>query len=242
MTPILEARGLTRRFGRRVVLDNVSVEVKAGEVVGLLGPNGAGKTTCFDILAGILRPNDGQVWLKGQEVTHLPLHRRARAGLGYLPQDPSIFRGMTVEANLLTVLEARGLNRLEQEKRTGHWLEELELFDLRRQRADRLSGGERRRLEIARALSLEPTVLLLDEPFSGVDPRGVGELKQWLRRFARQGIGVLLTDHNAQACFHICDRTTLLFDGRVFAEGSPSELVDDPAVRLHYLGSDFRLG
>ena len=225
--------------GRRVV-DGVSYEVHPGEVVGLLGPNGAGKTTSFRVTVGLTRPDAGQVWIRGEECSRLPMFRRARLGMGYLPQEPSIFRGLGVRKNLLAVLEALPLSRNEREERAGELMEELHIAHLAGHVAETLSGGERRRLEIARALATKPGLLLLDEPFAGVDPIAVEEIQGLVAKLCKRGIGILITDHNVRETLQITDRAYIIHQGRILREGTAQELVDDPRVREVYLGHSFQ--
>jgi lipopolysaccharide export system ATP-binding protein len=237
----LEARGLVKQYGRRRVVDGVSLDVGRGEVVGLLGPNGAGKTTIFYMLVGLVRPNGGGVWVGEQEVTSLPMYRRARLGVSYLPQEASVFRRLSVEDNLLGVLELRNVARPEATARTAEMLEEFGLVRVRSQRADTLSGGERRRLEIARALVTRPSFLLLDEPFAGIDPITVLDIQRLIRQLRDGGYGVLITDHNVRDTLKITDRASIIKDGKVFASGDPAVLAMDPLVRQVYLGEEFQL-
>jgi lipopolysaccharide export system ATP-binding protein len=223
------------------VVDGVSLDVGRGEVVGLLGPNGAGKTTIFYMLVGLVRPNGGGVWVGEQEVTELPMYRRARLGVSYLPQEASVFRRLSVEDNLLGVLELRGVARPEATARAAAMLEEFGLARVRNQRADTLSGGERRRLEIARALVTRPSFLLLDEPFAGIDPITVLDIQRLIRQLRDGGYGVLITDHNVRDTLKITDRASIIKDGKVFASGDPAVLAMDPLVRRVYLGEEFQL-
>ena len=239
--PRLEARDLIKQYGRRRVVDGVSLDVGPGEVVGLLGPNGAGKTTIFYMLVGLVRPNGGGVWVGDREVTDLPMYRRARLGVSYLPQEASVFRRLTVEDNLLGVLELRGVARPEATTRAAEMLEEFGLARLRGQRADTLSGGERRRLEIARALVNRPSFLLLDEPFAGIDPITVLDIQRLIRHLRDEGYGILITDHNVRDTLKITDRASIIKDGKVFATGDPAVLATDPLVRQVYLGEEFQL-
>ncbi len=235
----LTARGLNKRWGQRQVLKNVSIEIQRGEAVGLLGPNGAGKTTCFYILCGLARPNDGQVLLDGTNITNLPLYRRARLGVGYLPQEPSSFRGMTVEGNLLAAIQ------LVEKKRSLHrdlvqgLLEDFGLNKIRNNTAQSLSGGERRRMEIARALAARPSFLLLDEPLAGIDPVAVGEIRNLIKQLTELGVGVLITDHNVRDTLEVVDRAYILHDGGVMMEGTPEEVIRHDDVRRVYLGDSF---
>ncbi|MBP1621089.1 MAG: lptB [Acidobacteria bacterium] len=239
--PRLEARDLIKQYGRRRVVDGVSLDVGPGEVVGLLGPNGAGKTTIFYMLVGLVRPNGGGVWVGDREVTDLPMYRRARLGVSYLPQEASVFRRLTVEDNLHGVLELRGVERPEATARVAAMLEEFGLTRVRGQRADTLSGGERRRLEIARALVNRPSFLLLDEPFAGIDPITVLDIQRLIRHLRDEGYGILITDHNVRDTLKITDRASIIKDGKVFASGDPAELATDPLVRQVYLGEEFQL-
>ncbi len=239
---MLEARALTKRYGQRTALDKASLIVQAGEVVGLLGANGAGKTTCFYLIVGLLAADSGQLSLDGRDLTPLAMHQRARLGLGYLPQEPSVFRRMSVADNLLAVLELRSdLNCKQQAQRCDALLDELRIDHLRAQQAVSLSGGERRRLEIARALALQPRFMLLDEPFAGVDPIAVGDIQRIIQQLRAQGIGVLITDHKVRETLASCDRAYIINAGRIIAEGDPGDIVADDAVREAYLGQDFRL-
>jgi lipopolysaccharide export system ATP-binding protein len=233
---LLEVEGLVKTYGTRRVVDGVSFEVDAAEIVGLLGPNGAGKTTSFRSTIGMITPDAGRVWFDGDDVTRLPMYQRARLGMGYLSQEPSIFRNMTVEQNVLAVLEMRGFGRAERLRRCGELLDELGIARLAKQRADTLSGGERRRLEISRTLAIEPTLILLDEPFSGIDPKVVGELQHLLEQLRERGIGILITDHAWRETLGTADRAYVIAEGRVLRHGPPDELKNDPEVRRQYLG------
>jgi len=238
----LQARGLTKSYRRRKVVDQVSLEVAAGEVVGLLGPNGAGKTTCFYMLVGLIASDAGEISLEGQPIGHLPIHRRAKMGLSYLPQENSVFRQLTVEENILAVLQLNAsVQRKAQEQQLEHLLGELQIEHLRRQPAIALSGGERRRVEIARALATSPRFVLLDEPFAGVDPIAVIEIQRIVSFLRGRGIGVLITDHNVRETLGICDRAYILNDGKVLADGRPSELIANEQVRKVYLGENFKM-
>jgi len=239
--PRLEARELIKQYGRRRVVDGVTLDVGPGEVVGLLGPNGAGKTTIFYMLVGLVRPDGGGVWVGDREVTDLPMYRRARLGVSYLPQEASVFRRLTVEENLFGVLELLGVPFAEADARVAELLEEFGLQHLRHQRADTLSGGERRRVEIARALVTEPRFLLLDEPFAGIDPLTVIDIQKLIRHLRTRGLGVLITDHNVRDTLKITDRASIIKDGKVFAKGDPESLADDALVRQVYLGEEFQL-
>ena len=237
----LVADQLGKQYRRRMVLRNVSVRLSRGEVVGLLGPNGAGKTTCFYSIMGLIQPDYGTVTLDGQDITLLPVYRRARLGLGYLPQEASIFRGLTVEQNIRSVLEVTGNARDEREAMLEDLLSEFSLTHLRRASAMALSGGERRRVEIARALASRPHFMLLDEPLAGIDPIAVGEIRDLVRHLSDRGIGVLITDHNVRETLDIVDRAYILHDGFVLMEGEPAEVVAHKDVRRVYLGERFSL-
>src|SRR5689334_10312221 len=245
--PILEVRGLVKYYGRRKVVDGVNFEVEAGEVVGLLGPNGAGKTTSFRMTTGQITPNGGQVLFNGQDVTLLPMFRRARLGMGYLSQETSVFRKLTVEQNILAILEAlpscrslgRPPNRAERWDRTDLVLQKFGLTRLRKNNAGRLSGGEKRRLEIARCLVCEPLLILLDEPFTGIDPKTIADIQEIVRDLRNQGIGILLTDHNVREALKITDRSYLIKDGKVRTHGTPQEIIHDPIAISEYLGNSF---
>ncbi|MCS6926557.1 MAG: LPS export ABC transporter ATP-binding protein [Candidatus Binatia bacterium] len=238
---VLRGEGLCKAYGKRPVLRNVTVEVKGGEIVGLLGPNGAGKTTTFSILVGIIRPDKGTVKYNDTDLTHMPMYQRARKGVTYLPQEPSVFRKLTVAENILAVLETLPLSAAERRERLTHLLAELHISHLAGQRADSLSGGERRRLEITRALVMSPAFMLLDEPFAGIDPLSVVDIQDILLQLRDRGIGILVTDHNVRETLTICDRAYILSDGSVFEEGTPSELTASDRARQVYLGERFRL-
>ncbi len=238
---VLTAEGLRKSYGHREVVSGISLSVSGGEIVGLLGPNGAGKTTTFKMLTGMIRPGAGRIALKGADITQVPMYLRARQGMGYLSQEPSIFRRLTVEGNLLAILETMDLARVEQKRRADALLERLGLGKLRKSLGDTLSGGERRRLEIARALLRTPAVLLLDEPFSGVDPKAVSEIRQHLHELSGEGIGILLTDHNVREALAITHRAYLIDQGSILAEGTPQDLVRNSLARQRYFGEDFKL-
>jgi lipopolysaccharide export system ATP-binding protein len=238
---ILRVEGLVKRYGGRCVVDGVGLEVAPKEIVGLLGHNGAGKTTIFYMVVGLVRPDAGEVWIGSRRVTDEPVDVRVRAGLGYLAQEPSVFRRLTVEENLLVVLEQCGLPLDVRRQRTDRLLEEFGLEAVRRQPAWTLSGGERRRVEIARALSLEPTFLLLDEPFTGIDPRSVQELQRTVRYLRERGLGLVITDHNVRDTLEITDRVEIIHEGRILLRGQPNELLTNPEARRLYLGEGFRL-
>ena len=240
--PLLEVEDLVKAFRRRRVVDGVSLEVREGEIVGLLGPNGAGKTTSFRMIVGLFPPDEGCVRLQGIDCARMPMHRRARLGMGYLPQEPSIFRQLNVKDNLLCVLESMPYTRKERLRRADELLDELELGRLARSRAETLSGGERRRLEISRALATEPTLLLLDEPFAGVDPIAVDEIQDIVARLRAKGLSVLITDHNVRETLESTDRAYIIHEGRILREGTAEELIADPVVREVYLGRSFDVG
>ncbi len=239
----LAAEGLVKRYRGRRVVDGVSVAVNAGEIVGLLGPNGAGKTTTFYMIVGLIRPDAGRISCDDEDLTPLPIHNRARRGVGYLPQETSVFRRLTVADNIRAVLELRPepAGERRRETRVAELLDELHIAHLARTPAVALSGGERRRTEIARALATDPRFMLLDEPFAGVDPLSVADIQNIVLHLRRRGIGVLITDHNVRETFGICDRAYILNEGRVIAAGAPAELVHDPEVRRVYLGESFRV-
>jgi lipopolysaccharide export system ATP-binding protein len=238
---LLRARALTKTYRRRTVVDGVGLDVEAGEIVGLLGPNGAGKTTIFKMAMGMVRPDGGTVELDGREVTRLPMYRRARLGMGYLAQEPSVFRRLTVEQNLAIVAETLPIAKAERKARIDELLDAMDLSRLRGRGAAALSGGERRRLEIARSLLTRPRLFLLDEPFSGVDPIAVADVQEIVRGLRARGIGVLLTDHNVRETLAITDRSYIIFEGRILREGRSGDLVDDPVVRKVYLGEKFQM-
>ncbi|MBI4611354.1 MAG: LPS export ABC transporter ATP-binding protein [Candidatus Rokubacteria bacterium] len=237
----LVAQGLSKWFRGRRVVNNVGLDIQRGEIVGLLGPNGAGKTTSFHMIVGHLRPDAGRIFLEGQQVTHLPMYKRCRLGLGYLPQESSVFRKLTVEENLLAILETLELSRSERMTRLGELLEELDLTRLARVPAFTLSGGERRRLEITRALVTSPRYLLLDEPFTGIDPIAIGDIQAIVGSLRDRGIGILITDHNVRETLAITDRAYILYDGKVLVSGTARELARDPKAREVYLGEKFSL-
>ena len=238
----LAARGLVKRYGKRLVVADVSLQVRTGEVVGLLGPNGAGKTTAFYLITGLLPADAGQIQLGDEDVTYLPMHARARLGIGYLPQEASVFRKLTVEDNILAILETRrDLHRKAREAELNQLLEELHITHIRDSLGISLSGGERRRVEIARALAANPRFILLDEPFAGVDPISVIDIRTIVQHLQARNIGVLITDHNVRETLGICSRAYILNNGSVIAEGSPESILADKTVRQVYLGTDFRL-
>jgi len=239
---VLAARNLAKRYNSRAVVNDVSLSIRSGEVVGLLGPNGAGKTTSFYMITGLVASDGGAVHLDTRDLTRYPMHARARLGLGYLPQEPSVFRRLTVEENILAILEVQpDLEPAEQRKRLEELLEDLHVGHLRRNRGDSLSGGERRRVEIARALASEPKFMLLDEPFAGVDPISIIDIKRIISYLSERSIGVLITDHNVRETLDICDRAYIVSEGSIIAEGRPEAILSDKRVREVYLGHDFKL-
>lgn len=237
----LKCEDLTKTFHRRKVVDGVSLEAWGGEVVGLLGPNGAGKTTIFYMIVGLYRPNGGKIFLNGEELTGLPMYVRARKGIGYLPQEPSVFRKLTVEENLMAILETLSLSKEERKTRLEQLLNELGLSSLRRQKAFSLSGGERRRVEITRALVLSPMFILLDEPFAGIDPIAVADIQGIIRQLKSKGIGIIITDHNVRETLGVCDRAYIINEGRLLESGRPEEIAQSPKARKIYLGERFKL-
>jgi lipopolysaccharide export system ATP-binding protein len=237
----LDVRSIAKAYDRRAVLHDVSLSVHRGEVVGLLGPNGAGKTTCFYSVMGLVKPDAGRIFLDGQDITDLPMYRRAILGLGYLPQETSIFRGLTVEQNILAVLEVSEHDREVRAGRLEQLLEEFGLAGLRDSAAMALSGGERRRCEIARALAANPSIMLLDEPFAGIDPISISDIRELVRELKQRDIGVLITDHNVRETLDIVDRACIIYDGQVLFQGTPEALVADSEVRRLYLGESFAL-
>ena len=240
-TSCLQARHLAKTYGKRQVVKDVSLTVKSGEVVGLLGPNGAGKTTCFYSVMGLVKPDAGRILLDGQDITRLPMYRRAILGLGYLPQETSIFRGLTVEQNIMAVLEMVEPDPQVRRERLDTLLAEFHIERLRSAPAMALSGGERRRCEIARALAAAPSIMLLDEPFAGIDPISIADIRDLVKDLKRRDIGVLITDHNVRETLDIVDRACIIYDGRVLFSGSPEALVADENVRRLYLGEGFAL-
>ena len=239
---VLEARRLRKEYRTRLAVENVSLRVESGEIVGLLGPNGAGKTTCFYMIVGLLKAEDGTISLDGQDLSASPMHLRARAGIGYLPQEASVFRKLSAEDNLRAILELRrDLGRKAQARLLEQLLDEFNLHAVRKSLGERLSGGERRRVEIARALASNPRFMLLDEPFAGVDPISVGDIKQEMRDLAARDIGVLVTDHNVRDTLDICDRAYIVNEGHIIAEGNAEAILANDTVRNVYLGESFRL-
>ncbi|MBL8002746.1 MAG: LPS export ABC transporter ATP-binding protein [Flavobacteriales bacterium] len=238
---MLRATELFKRYKRRTVVNGVSVEVKQGEIVGLLGPNGAGKTTTFYMIVGLIKPNEGRILLDDQDITTMAMYRRAKLGIGYLPQEASVFRKLSVEDNIRAILEMTGKTKAEQAAKLEELLDEFSLQHVRKNMGDVLSGGERRRTEIARALATEPKFILLDEPFAGVDPIAVEDIQGIVSQLKRRNIGVLITDHNVQETLSITDRAYLLFEGRILKQGTAEELAADEQVRKVYLGKNFEL-
>jgi len=238
---LLEIRGLSKSYDGREVVKGVDIEVKRGEIVGLLGPNGAGKTTTFYMIVGIISPNEGRIIFDNNDLTTLPIHERARFGIGYLSQEPSIFRKLSVEENILAILETLPLSRAERKSRLKNLLEELNISHLAKNKAYTLSGGERRRLEITRALVTNPSFILLDEPFSGIDPIVVNEAQEIIKELKERGLGILLTDHNVRETLSITDRAYLIAEGKILISGSASDLINNPQARQIYLGEKFRM-
>ncbi|MGH9242144.1 MAG: LPS export ABC transporter ATP-binding protein [Vicinamibacterales bacterium] len=241
MSSTLSTHDLTKSYSGRTVVRGVSIEVASGEIVGLLGPNGAGKTTTFYMTVGLTSPDAGRVVLDGEDLTSAPMYARARKGIGYLPQEPSIFRGLTVEQNILAILETQKLSRAERKARAAELMAELNLTPLAKSPAHTLSGGERRRAEITRALVISPRFILLDEPFAGIDPIAVGDIQKMIFHLKERGIGVLVTDHNVRETLRITDRAYIVHDGAIFRSGTPASLAADEDVRRIYLGHEFRL-
>jgi lipopolysaccharide export system ATP-binding protein len=237
----LAVEGLSKRYRRREVVKGVSLDIGPGEVVGLLGPNGAGKTTIFYMIVGLVAPDEGRVTLNGQDVTRLPMHRRARMGLGYLPQEPSVFRKLTVRENILAFLEETPLSEGEREERLTRLMQEMRISGVSESAGLALSGGERRRVEIARALVMSPSYLLLDEPFAGIDPISVADLQQIILGLKGSGIGVIITDHNVRDTLKVCDRAYIISDGEILLSGNPEEIAASARVREIYLGDEFTL-
>jgi len=238
---LLEIKGLTKSYDGREVVKGVDFLVKRGEIIGLLGPNGAGKTTTFYMIVGIIPPNSGKIIFDNNDITTLPIHERARYGIGYLAQEPSVFRKLTVEENIMSILETLPVNKAERKRRLKVLLEELNISSLAKNKAYTLSGGERRRLEITRALVTNPSFILLDEPFSGIDPIVVNEAQEIIKELKARGIGILLTDHNVRETLSITDRAYLIAEGKILISGTASELIDNPKARQIYLGEKFRM-
>lgn len=237
----LITKGLEKKYGKRTVVKGVSLSVNQGEIIGLLGPNGAGKTTSFYMVVGIIKPNIGQIFVDDLEITKSPMHQRARLGIGYLAQEDSIFRKLSVEDNILSILQFTDRNKKEQKARLDELIDEFRLNHVRKNRGDLLSGGERRRTEIARCLASDPKFILLDEPFAGVDPIAVEDIQTIVASLKKKNIGILITDHDVQATLAITDRTYLMYEGGILKEGTPEELAADPMVRKVYLGKNFKL-
>jgi len=238
---LLETRHITKAYKGRVVVDKVSIHINRGEIVGLLGPNGAGKTTTFYMVMGVVHPEEGKIFFKGEDITALPMYQRARFGIGYLSQEPSIFRKLTVEENIMAILETLDISKDERAKRLKHLLAELDITYLAKNKAYTLSGGERRRLEITRALVTNPSLILLDEPFSGVDPIAVLEVQKILQKLKAQGLSILLTDHNVRETLAVTDRSYIINEGKILISGNPHELVSNKRAREVYLGEKFVL-
>ncbi len=238
---LLETKGLVKKYGSRRVVNSVEINVKRGEVVGLLGPNGAGKTTTFYMVTGIISPDEGRIIFDRQDITNMPMHMRARCGIGYLSQDPSIFRKLTVEENILAVLETLGFSPRERKRRCDELLDELKTTHLRKSMAYTLSGGEKRRVEITRALVTNPLFILLDEPFSGIDPIAVAECQEIIKELKGKGLGILLTDHNVRETLTITDRSYLMADGKILISGTKDDLISNPKARELYLGEKFTM-
>jgi len=238
---ILKSQNLIKKYGRRTVVKGVSLEVNQGEIVGLLGPNGAGKTTTFYMTVGFIQPNEGNVFLDDENITDLPMYKRAQKGIGYLPQEPSVFRKLSVEHNIKAVLEMTKLSKAEQKDKLENLIEEFSLEKVRKSRGDTLSGGERRRTEIARALATSPKFILLDEPFAGIDPIAVEDIQYIVAKLKMKNIGILITDHNVQETLSITDRAYLMFEGNILKAGTAEELAADEMVRKVYLGQSFEL-
>lgn len=239
--PLLHTQGLVKSFKKRTVVRGVAIELQAGEIVGLLGPNGAGKTTTFGMVVGLLRPDAGKIFFQGQDITRLPMYKRARAGMAYLSQEASVFRQLTVRQNLMAILQYQRMSGSERRQRTDTLLEEMNIAHLAGSPAYTLSGGERRRTEIARALVTAPKVFLLDEPFAGIDPIAIADLQETVAALKRKGIGVLITDHNVRDTLEITDRAYIINEGSVIAAGSPKEIAENPLARKIYLGEKFRM-
>jgi lipopolysaccharide export system ATP-binding protein len=238
---VIHTKDLIKSYRNRMVVNHVSVDVKQGEIVGLLGPNGAGKTTTFYMVVGLIKPDEGRVFLNEQDITRLPMYKRAQMGIGYLPQEASVFRKLSVEDNIKAVLEMTKLSRKDQKEKLESLIEEFGLHHVRKNNGDSLSGGERRRTEIARALAVDPKFILLDEPFAGVDPIAVEDIQTVVAKLKHRNIGILITDHNVNETLSICDRAYLLIEGKIFKHGTAEELAEDEHVRRMYLGTNFEL-
>lgn len=241
LSSVISTHDLVKRYNSRTVVNHVSIEVKQGEIVGLLGPNGAGKTTTFYQVVGLIKPDEGNVFLNEENITKQPMYKRARMGIGYLPQEASVFRKLSVENNIIAVLEMAGLSRAEQREKLETLLDEFRLHHVRKSNGDLLSGGERRRTEIARALAVDPKFILLDEPFAGIDPIAVEDIQSIVAKLKYKNIGILITDHNVTETLSICDRAYLLIEGKIFKAGTAEELAQDEQVRKLYLGRNFEL-
>ncbi|HLO80176.1 MAG TPA: LPS export ABC transporter ATP-binding protein [Chitinophagaceae bacterium] len=241
MDLVIHTKDLVKQYRNRVVVNHVSIDVKQGEIVGLLGPNGAGKTTTFYMVVGLIQPDEGEVYLNDTQITGLPMYKRAQMGIGYLPQEASVFRKLSVEDNIMSVLEMTKLTKAERRAKTEDLLNEFRLTHVRKNNGDSLSGGERRRTEIARALAVNPSFILLDEPFAGVDPIAVEDIQTVVARLKYKNIGILITDHNVNETLSICDRAYLLIEGKIFKHGTAEELAEDEDVRRLYLGRNFEL-
>jgi lipopolysaccharide export system ATP-binding protein len=237
----LFAKNLSKFYGKKNVIRDISLKISQGEVVGLLGPNGAGKTTCFYMIVGLVAASSGNIFIDQLDITHMPIYQRARLGIGYLPQEASIFRGMNVEENIYAILEIAESNVVKRKERLEELLEEFSITHIRKSHALALSGGERRRVEIARALATNPSFILLDEPFAGVDPIAVNDIRQMVTQLKNRGIGILITDHNVRETLSIVDRAYIVYDGKILAAGSKEEIIDHEQVREVYLGSDFKI-
>ncbi len=238
---MLEIKGIGKKYGNRLVVRQASLVLKKGEIVGLLGPNGAGKTTCFYIISGLIKPDYGQVTLDGEDITNLPMYRRAQLGIGYLPQESSVFRGLTVAQNIMAILEVIEPIKIEREKRLEELLAEFSITHLQHVLAINLSGGERRRVEIARAIAANPAYILLDEPLAGIDPIAIADIRELIYHLKDKNIGVLITDHNVRETLGIVDRTYIIYDGEVLIEGNKEEIISHEVVRRVYLGEEFKL-
>ncbi len=238
----MSSKALRKQYGGRYVVENLSLEISSGEIVGLLGPNGAGKTTSFQIIVGLIRPDGGSIEIDNEDISHFPIHMRAKRGIGYLPQEPSIFRSLTVEQNILAIAELRkDINKKERTALVDELLEEFRLGQIRTRQATKLSGGERRRLEIARTLAINPKFILMDEPFAGVDPISIGSMKSEIQDLANKNIGILITDHQVRETLEICQRAYIVSEGHVIAEGTTDTILSNRKVRQVYLGNDFSL-
>ena len=241
MVKVLSAKNLSKSYGKKQVISDISLEISQGEVVGLLGPNGAGKTTCFYMIVGLVKASSGNIFTDSLDITAMPMYQRARLGIGYLPQESSIFRGMNVEDNIYSVLEIAEANDVKRKEKLESLLEEFSITHIRKSSALSLSGGERRRVEIARALATNPSFILLDEPFAGVDPIAVNDIRQMVMHLKDRGIGVLITDHNVRETLSIVDRAYIVYDGKILTSGTKQDIIDHDEVRKVYLGNDFKI-